>query len=267
MALAARVLQSTGVYGNIGSGSASGVVSTTLSHSLSKPFFIALILLAGACCDRSSRRIPPYFDLAEEFEFRLQSVSQRSGDVLSQASSSEVQRCRGGWLVNQLDLTLCVVAHRSGYWLTLENKTRMPVVVAWPDARFVDENGDKHPLYRFPLGEVRPPRPEVGASLTLAPGQKVRDAVSPLYKSYWAVEDCKSGVWMSEPLVPTTLTGRTVEQMRNHVRDLAARQVPVKLMIPVVIDGTPIEFTFSFVLHDRWAVIRPPGASKRTPGP
>lgn len=234
---------------------------------MSKPFFIALILFAGACCDRTNRRIPPYFDLAEEFEFRLESVSQKAGSVLSQASSSEVQRCRGGWLVDQLDFNICVVANRNDYWLTLENKTGRPVMVEWPDALYVDENGNKHPVYRFPLGGVQPPKPEVGASISLAPGQKARDVVRPLYKSYWAVEDCKSGVWMSEPLVPTTLTGRTVEQMRNHVRDLAARQVPVKLMIPVVIDGTRVEYTFSFVLHDRWAGIRPAGALKRIPGP
>jgi len=45
----------------------------------------------------------------------------------------------------------------------------------------------------------------------------------------------------------------TEQQMKAYVDDLAKRQVPVKLLLPIEIEGTRYDYTFTFVLKDRWA--------------
>ena len=41
-------------------------------------------------------------------------------------------------------------------------------------------------------------------------------------------------------------------QMKAYVDDLARRQVPVKLLLPIEIDGVCYDYTFTFGLKPRW---------------
>jgi len=152
-------------------------------------------------------------------------------------------------------MRVCISNVNYGFWLDLTNKAGESIRVLWPMARYVDELGAAHTLYAQQRGalpderdKLRPPPVEI-----IEAGARSRPTVVPIYKQYLVASGCRDLYPYSEPLVPTRLDDKNEQQMKAYVDDLAKRQIPVKLLLPFEIDGKRYDYTFAFVLKDRWA--------------
>ena len=145
----------------------------------------------------------------------------------------------------------CIADVRYGFWLDITNRSDKPIRLVWPHARYVDELGKTHELFAPDRGDLTVDIAQVHLSQTdtLRPGEKRRPTVMPIYKQYMV--GCKDPELFSEPLVPTRLDDKDEIATKRYVEDLAKRQVPVKLLLPVEIESIRYEYTFTFVLRPR----------------
>ena len=215
-------------------------------------FIVVGALSTALCSNESSRAIPTFYDFGTDYSFRLSAVNESGIDGLSHLRVFERVDTRGDRIDGERIAGFASVPGY-GFWLDVTNKTGKPIRLLWTDARYIDEVGQRHTVYHYVIGE-RPPSDLLtpGAPTELAPGATTRQVVSPGYKTYMIEEGGEEHVF-EEPLVPTTLKGRAPEQMKAHVDDLARRKIPVKLLLPMDIDGKRYEYIFTFGLKPRRA--------------
>jgi hypothetical protein len=221
-----------------------------------RPSLLLLILLLSGCCDRNTRRIQPHWLRAEEpYELVPVQLSRIVSGTVTEPLEISVGKDTRGDPFNGKEIVGFVVAQNYGFWLDLTNKGGESIRLLWPEARYVDELGTGRTVYAQRRGalpderdKLRPPPAEL-----IEPGGRSRPTVVPIYKQYLVASGCRDLYPYSEPLVPTRLDDKNEKQMKAYVDDLARRQVPVKLFLPIEIDGKRYEYTFAFVLKDRWA--------------
>lgn len=213
--------------------------------------FLALGFVVLVHCDESSaRRIQPYWSRSyERYELVLSKLERGPGEA--PVSFMPVRDQRGNCF--SANFLACVATQRYGFWLELTNTSNKPVRILWPEVRYVDELAAPHEVFwrqlSLPLNAAKMP-PKATA---VQPNQTLRASIQPSYKSYWVQYNRLESGEFSEPLVPTKLEGMSEQQMKAYVDDLAKRQVPVKLVLPIEIDGVRYGYTFTFVLKPRWA--------------
>ena len=210
-----------------------------------------LSLLASACCDRGVKRIQPHWlRVLEQYDQPLASAERRGATGNAQLKlisfPGSQQRC-----FESQELDGCERTQEYGFWLDLKNKGDKTVLLLWPQARFVDELGKTHEVYAPERGDLTVDIRQVHVSRTdtLEPGARRRPTIIPIYKQYMV--GCKDPELFSEPLVPTRLDDKDEIATKHYVEDLAKRQVPVKLLLPIEIEGIRYEYTFTFVLRPR----------------
>ncbi len=203
----------------------------------------------SACCDKTSKRLQPHWLRTTENRY-LALANVLAADKQVPVASSELSV---SWLDHQT-FDLEIGTQHYGFWLDLTNKSDRPIRLLWPDARYVDEKGVEHTLFAQERGalpddraHLMPPPPQ-----GVAPSQRVRPTVVPIYKQYLVASGCRDLYPYSEPLIPTRLDDKNEQQLKAYVDDLAKRQVPVKLVLPIEIDGKRYDYAFTFVLKRRW---------------
>jgi len=209
------------------------------------------VLLLGACCDRSTKTIQPHWLRAmKNYELVASQLNRGVQAVALEPVPLSRERC-----IKDLGIDGCIRDQRYGFWLDLTNESGKPIRLLWPEARYIDEKGGGHEVFAQERGalpddrdNLHAPPPEV-----VAPAGRTRPTVVPIYKQYLVASGCKDLYPYSEPLIPTRLDDKNEQQMKAYVDDLAKRQVPVKLLLPIEIDGKRYDYTFTFVLKDRWA--------------
>lgn len=207
----------------------------------------ALLISAGLCGEKAEHPLPVYHDFGTDYSCRLMIVEERGAGrqrhlkVLARVDTKGDQ-----FSGDRLAGFASVPGY--GFWLDVTNKGQKSIRLLWPRARYIDEVGHAHTVYHYVIGD-RPPSDVLtpGPPTELARQAMTRQVISPGYKTYMIEEGGEDHVF-EEPLVPTTLKGRTAAQMKAYVDDLAKRQVPVKLMLPVEIDGVRYDYTFTFLL-------------------
>lgn len=222
-----------------------------------RPIFVMLVMWLGAnaCCDREGRRIQPHWlRVPDPYSLSLETAQRvQSGMTVEKILFAPIRDQRGNCL-ERAEMSICISNVNYGFWLDLTNKSGKPMRILWPAARYVDELGNGHELFRQPMNPL--PSPEAmkpSAPVTVSPGGHINDIIAPIYKSYMVAFGCREYTSYREPLVPTRLDDKNEQQMKTYVDDLAKRQVPVKLMLPIEIDGQRYDYTFTFVLKPRWA--------------
>lgn len=213
-------------------------------------------LLVNACCDRHARRIQPFWlRVPDPYSLSLEAAERvHEHSVLEQIRFQPIRDQRGN-CADETEMLVCISNVNYGFWLDVTNKAGNPIRLLWPETRYVDEAGKPHEVYAQERGalpderdklKLPPPQP-------VNPGQRVRPTVVPIYKQYMVASGCSNLYPYSEPLIPSRLGDKNEQQMKAYVDDLAKRHVPVKLVLPIEIDGARYDYTFTFVLKDRWA--------------
>lgn len=213
--------------------------------------YVFLLLLISACCGRGVKRVQPHWlRVLDRYDQPLAGV-ERSGttgntQVKLISFPGSQQRCFEGQ-----ELEGCERTQEYGFWLDLKNRGAGPVQLLWPQARYVDELGKKHEVYAPERGDltVDVAQVHVMQTDTLKPGERRRPTIMPIYKQYMV--GCRHAELFSEPLVPSRLDDKNELATRRYVEDLAKRQVPVKLFLPIEIKGIRYEYSFTFVLRPR----------------
>jgi hypothetical protein len=213
---------------------------------MSRPGLVVMLVVcsfATACCDRETKRIQPHWlrttegYLLKTSQIEPQQVRIIKRDVVDTSFESS-------------GITGVIGAQHYGFWLDLTNKNGESIRLLWPEARYVDELGKAHTVYAEQRGalpderdKLQPPPVEF-----IEAGGRSRPTVVPVYKQYLVASGCRNLYPYSEPLIPTRLDDKNEQQMKAYVDDLARRQVPVKLFLPIEIDGERYDYTFTFVL-------------------
>ncbi len=220
---------------------------------------LLLILSVYGCCDKTTRRIQPHWLMAgEPYELVPLQLSRVESNTVVELEIKQGRDTRGDPF-NGEQVMGFVSVQRGGFWLDLTNKSNKPIRVLWPLARYVDELGHEHRIYAQPRGPLPDLPSEMATTdaVTVQPGERYRPTVVPVYKQRLLASGCREMVPYREPLIPTNLTDVRrfpgEASVRAYVNDLAKRQAPVKLVMPVEIDGKWYQYTFSFVLRNRWA--------------
>ncbi len=148
-----------------------------------------------------------------------------------------------------------VSAQHYGFWLDVSNENASPVRIIWPHAAYVDENGVRRAIYAQPRGvlpddvaQIKVPSPE-----SLRAGEAKKITIVPIYKQYLVRNGNDGVIPYSEPLIPTTLSDKDETAMREYVRDLAVKSVPVKLVLPIEMSGTEVVYILEFSLVRAWS--------------
>jgi len=214
-----------------------------------------IVLFLGSCCDRKTRRIQPHWLRAmENYELI---VIQLNRQAATEADAIEVmpvsqshERC-----FHRDAIRGCIADVRYGFWLDLTNDSGTPLRLLWPEARYLDEKASSHEVFAQERGALPDDRGNLRSppAQVVASGGRTRPTIVPIYKQYLVASGCRDLYPYSEPLIPTKLDDKDEQQMKAYVDDLARRQVPVKLLLPIEIDGKRIDYTFTFVLKDRWS--------------
>jgi len=222
-----------------------------------KSFVAVLLLIAsfGACCDRRTKRIQSHWLQAPfDYDLFLDGTTRSTAHAVEDVAFGPVRDQRGNCAEHK-ELDMCIHNAGYGFWLDLTNKSGKPIRMLWPEARYVDEKGVGHEVFAQERGalpddrqNLRSPPPEL-----VAPSARTRPTIVPIYKQYLVASGCRDLYPYSEPLIPTRLDDKNEQQMKAYVDDLAKRQVPVKLLLPMEIDEKRYDYTFTFVLRDRWA--------------
>jgi len=206
--------------------------------------------LAG-CCDKKTRRIRPYWlRTTEGYLLTVERIDQGSQPVLL------TKRDVVDTSFEEQGLVGTIGAQHYGFWFELTNKRSKPIRLLWPEARYVDEKGMRQDLFRHPMAALpSPSEMKISQPVTVSASERVHDVITPIYKSSMVASGCKDLISYREPLIPTKLDDKTEHQIKLYVEDLARRQVPVKLFLPIEIEGKRHDYTFTFVLKD-WADLR-----------
>ncbi len=206
-----------------------------------------------ACCDRETKRMQPHWlSAGRGYVFDPEEISREQ-------TSLSFKRPYGIAYWGDERVSGTIRAQEDGFWLELTNKSDKPIRVLWPLTRYVDELGHEHRIYAQPRGPLPDLPSEMATTdaVTVQPGERYRPTVVPVYKQRLLASGCREMVPYREPLIPTNLTDVRrfpgEASVRAYVNDLAKRQAPVKLVMPVEIDGKWYQYTFSFVLRNRWA--------------
>lgn len=212
---------------------------------------LATLVAFGGCCDKETKRIQPHWLRAYEgYELNLIEIAR--GDTA--VSFSPILDQRGNCFKDR-SLDACIARRRYGFWLDVTNQGERPVRLLWPEARYVDEDGGDHGVYHYsrtadpPANVLAPDQ----SPTVVARGESKKEIIAPGYKTYNVASGCRELAVFREPLVPTKLEGMSEQQMKAYVDELARKQVPVRLVLPVEIGGQRHDYMFSFVLKDRWA--------------
>lgn len=214
--------------------------------------YAALALLLS--CGRSHKRMPQYYDFGHAYSLRIAAVTvqSRKGNVELIKVTPRVDV--HGEHFESKSLNGYGNSPGASLWLELTNKTNQPVRVLWPDVRYFDEKGEAHEVYwRRRSLPLDPKKIDASTPTVLNPNETLRPTIQPTYKTYDVQYNTEESGEFSEPLVPTKLEGMSEQQMKAYVDDLAKRQVPVKLVLPIEIEGKRYDYTFTFVLKPRWA--------------
>jgi hypothetical protein len=214
---------------------------------------IAAWLLAGACCDTTTTRIPAhYLNILEGLSFAPTSVT-RLDDAGKQELTFQSDFFIGTFQDQDIQWSFSQANYPYGFWLEIDNRNNREIRLLWPDARYVDERGAAHEVYSQPRG----PLPDDPTGLTSTPTQILRPTeisrptVVPIYKQYFVASGCRNLVPYSEPLVPTTLSQLNEREARRYVDDVVHTKVPVTLVLPVQFGELRYEYTFEFILRER----------------
>lgn len=214
---------------------------------------IAVVAVSmSACCDREITPLQQHWlRVGDGFLMLLDNV-RRSDEQVDIAGRSVIH----AWF-SDLGVVGDISSQDYGFWLELTNNTSTPVRLLWPDAQYVDEFGRAHGIYHYsnsvePPNDVQAPQPPT----VIPPGVLQKEIIAPGYKTYM-VGSCREAYVFREPLVPTNLSDLRRfphdASVKAYVDDVAKRQVPVRLILPVEIEGKRYDYTFTFVLRDRTA--------------
>ncbi|MGH9458890.1 MAG: hypothetical protein ACRD2J_14750 [Thermoanaerobaculia bacterium] len=149
-----------------------------------------------------------------------------------------------------------VHVERYGFWLDLKNNNESPVRVLWPAARYLDEAGTAHAVYAQPMDPLpAPDEMRKGTAPTqLGTGERLDYVVAPIYKASVIQYDFYERGPFHAPLIPTDLMNlqRFPDEaaIEGYMENLAERQVPVRLLLPIEVDGTRYEYALTFIVRD-----------------
>jgi len=210
---------------------------------------VFIVFTSGACCDRQHKRIEPHWLRTTSNRYLALAFIQRPGPV--PIGGSEASR---SWFENE-GIAVEIGTQHYGFWLDVANRTGKPIRMVWPEARYIDEKGSIHEVFSQERGALPDDRENLRSppAQLVASGGRIRPTIVPIYKQYLVASRCRDLFPYSEPLIPTKLSDKDEQQMKAYVDDLARRQVPVKLLLPIEIDGKRYDYTFTFVLKDRWS--------------
>lgn len=231
----------------------------TLSKRQSSIVSVAIVLaLLGGCGEGGPKRVQrqwlrPYSDYA----LTLETLTRAGQPIVVRPIVDQRGNC-----FEDLGLSACVSTQRYGFWLDITNKRTKPISLVWPEAKYVDERSIPRAVYAQPMGPL--PGPEkmkaIPSPWVIRPDERSNPVVAPAYKSI----NVRYGGYERGPynfaLIPTNLDNVQAfpdeASVKRYVEDIAARQVPVKLVLPIEIDGVRYDYTFTFVLK-RWSDVQP----------
>jgi hypothetical protein len=217
--------------------------------------FLGAIFTGCKKCDDTTPRVSDsegwtYYDYANDYALNLTAV-----EVINRASRTPVgvvpATDQRGDFFSTGEIDAFVSAQGYGFWLDLVNRGAEPATIAWDRARYVDENGREHEVHRQAHGPLSPSAEMRASNPTeLQPGQSLESTVVPIFKSYVVAVDCDQYVDFNEPLVPANARTPPKETVRNRVRLLARKGVPVKLIVPVRFGSADeVRYVLSFELE------------------
>jgi hypothetical protein len=214
-----------------------------------------VVLWQTSCCDDGGLRLQPHWlNTTEGYWLKLSSIDL-SGGMPIRITETTDQR-GDGFADSYVAGFITPRYYRFG--IQLENRTAGSLSILWPQARYIDEKGQEHTVYRQPMGVLPDLRDDVTASapVKLRPGGKIHDIIVPIYKQRMLSSGCRELTPWSEPLIPTNLQQMNEEETKTYVKDLARTQTPIKLAIPVRVGDETRTYTFSFVLKDQLEELR-----------
>ena len=210
-------------------------------------------LLSSACCNRELPGRPTwYLGIMTDYHITPKTLERRDSDDTSTYFDIQRGSSTEGDPFSTDVFDGFVVGQSYGFWLDVKNSSQRPLVLLWPEARYVDELGEEHEVYQQPRGAL----PDDRSALTttppqkLGPGGQVRPTIVPLYKQYQIGFQCRDELPYSEPLIPTDLRSLAREEAEARVQRIFEKQMPVKLVLPVEVEGERYDYIFSFTLHD-----------------
>ena len=212
------------------------------------------LTLTSACCDKETKRLQSHWlRTLESYALSPVELERRTNEKSESLNISPGQTTQGD-LFEGREISGFIFVQHYGFWFDVTNKSSRSIRLLWPEARYLDEKGVRHELFRQPMGALPPPSEmRISKPVTVEAGGRVHDVIAPIYKSYLVASGCKDLVPYREPLIPTKLDDKNEHQMKVYVDDLARRQVPVRLLLPIEIEGMRYDYTFTFVLKDRWS--------------
>jgi hypothetical protein len=203
---------------------------------------------SGERCDPTAKKVPPFwFHVGSRYSLYCE-AAKRTGTAPNAADPLSVVRSNATLTLESGTVGMEMLALSNRFFLDVTNKSAGTVRIAWPDARYVDELGDTWPVFHY-NGSDGPPDPGTGQiSQDVKVGTQVREIVAPAYKEHWTTFTCEGHAPFMEALLPTRLDDKDEVQAERYLDDVVARQVPVKLIVPIEIAGSREEYTFTFVL-------------------
>lgn len=235
--------------------------AVTLMHKLSRKVSMWRVAVAvsmlvivgcGTRCDETYPQAPRFYQYGDDYALQLTNVIIVSPDGAIRRATVVPTMDSSGDRFDGEPLAGSVLADWSAFWITLRNVSAAPSLIDWLQARFVDERGVSHDVFRQPLGPL--PDPDgmrKSEPVTLASGAQTRDSVAPIDKSYWVVEDCRNHVPFREPLVPARFRDQSESEMRRHIEALAHSDKHVELVVPVSTGTKLSTYRFQFSLRRR----------------
>jgi hypothetical protein len=215
---------------------------------------VTVLATLDACCDRSTPRVPKHWlHVLDKTQLRPTTLERVRGMESESLAITEGTTTRGEPFFGG-GIEGFVFAQPYGFWLEIANTSAKPIRILWPNARYVDERGRPHAVFRQPMNPLPPPEDmQPSSSIVVAPGSRIKDVIAPIYKSYIVAFGCAERTAYREPLVPTVLKGKTEPEVTTYIGEMLAKQTPVKLVIPTEVDGQRSDYVFTFVLRPKAA--------------
>jgi hypothetical protein len=216
---------------------------------------LTLGLVSVGCCDRTTRRVPDH--LANPHPGYILEVSRVTRD--SEGKSVQLDtvdvRDQRGTCVRDDTLVICNASEHFGFMVEISNAGDAELRVLWPNGSYVDERQRRHVLFRQPVGPLpHPDRLKPSEPIVLRNGSTVRDIVVPIDKQYVIAYGCREYTEFHEPLIPASPRGLSEAALKDYIADLAKRQVPVKLVLPILVGKDVRTYTFWLVLRQRYGL-------------
>src|SRR5581483_3887743 len=200
-------------------------------------------LMSMAACNRSVRHWQPYYSFGKDY-LLYPALIERRAAYETEIVTFERQGINAS--MSDSGVVSTASAQSADFWLEVTNTNKTAICVLWPEARYIDEVGQAHLLFwrsaSLPL-DAR--KIEATTPTVLLPNQTLKATIQPVYKTYDVRYNRYESGEFSEPLVPTKFDHMTQQQVKAYIDDLARRQVPIKLLLPIEIRGVRFDYTFS----------------------